>query len=247
MRNARSLRTLLSSLSLAGLVGASVSASLAAVQGPPPPASRGAPDAGPAASGSERPWGAGCRRQGQHLRDGLRSRVRSAGTPRARQPVWRQRGGRRTKHDDGRYGPVRVQWASRGTVQPVGVEAGSHRRFLWAASAGPAGHANPARRWPASPGPIADHQGWGDHGHRARRKRRSASRDARPRASLHHAERRADAGIRRERQPPTTAASIASMACSPASTSSSPRRETPTVKAWRAARSNCSSSCSNQR
>jgi protocatechuate 3,4-dioxygenase beta subunit len=36
MRNARSLRTLLSSLSLAGLVGASVSASLAAVQGPTP-------------------------------------------------------------------------------------------------------------------------------------------------------------------------------------------------------------------
>ncbi len=153
-------------------------------------------------------------------------------------------GSRSTTTDE--HGPVRVQCASRGRFSLSASKPGHISGSYGQRQPGTAGHADSARRRPASPGAIADHSRWRDHRHRARRERRGASRHAGPRASLRHAERSADAAIGRERfhRRPRRLSHLRS-AARRVLVYATPRNTT--TRASKAVRPSCSSSCGNQK
>ncbi len=229
MRDQRSFRILLSSLSLAGLVGATTSAAwLAAPR-------RGRPQrhARRARSRASRPatrtppgrrWPSG--------RAAFRASVVVAGSG---QPARRARvslsggnevgGGRSTTTDDS--GRFAFSALPEGRFNLSASKPGHITGTYGQRQPGRPGHADPARRRPASPGPTADHARRRDHGHRPRRADRGHSGHARARACGTSCRAASARCSRPEAARPTTAACTASTVSSPASTSSSRRRGTP--------------------
>ena len=149
----------LSSLSLAGLVGAATTVRLDARQGRPPPPARETARSRACRLAIRTRLGAGRRGQGQYLRHVV---VAGSGQPARRARVSLSGGGEAggsrstTSDDQGRFAFSR---AARRAIQPVGLEGRPLRRHLRTAAAGPTGHADPARRRSEPAGAAADTRG----------------------------------------------------------------------------------------